>query len=540
MSKKNIEEFLASEIENDNAENSAKEIATEKENKNSKIKDILHSRKFARGWLFAAVVAVFLACVIAVNIIASVLESKFPSLAFDITSSNMYQLQEDTEKLCKNVDKDITIYLLLEENTFTSYDDYFDVAYFTQANRFFKEIAALNSHITFKYKDVSSDPSFTTRYSDLNFSEAGAVCIVDAGDNNYKGLSMEDLFAFQIDQDTYTTNITKSNVEQAVCTALLALTQTNPVNACFVTSSGITAEKDSQSGQSIYSGLKTLLKNQAYSVSDVDLDSNKDIPKDTDIVFFIGPSKDISEESLEKVNNFLGTAKKKSKTFVYVPSPYLVENGTPNLDAFLEEQGMKITDNWIYEQDNSYLTSMYPNQHTISIFDYSNDTFTTGIDISTKVVMGDVKPISFTDNSTALTLLDSSDKADIIPLTAQSEEEVQDGGGKPLCGVAINRSEVSEGINKNVVVIGSYYAISDTFLNGYTQYNNANYFVNLCNVLTENEGETITITSATASSTDLGLEAATDATIPSVIFLGIVPIGVLVLGIVIWAIRRKK
>ena len=60
------------------------------------------------------------------------------------------------------------------------------------------------------------------------------------------------------------------------------------------------------------------------------------------------------------------------------------------------------------------------------------------------------------------------------------------------------------------------------------------------NVLTENDSETVTINSATASDTSLGLEAASDALFPSILFVGIIPLGVLILGIVIWAVRRKK
>lgn len=88
------------------------------------------------------------------------MENKYPSLSVDITGSNLYQLQDYTKKLCKNVNKDIDIYLLEDENTFTSYDSLSTVPYFTQAIQFFKEIASLSSHITFKFEDTASNPSF--------------------------------------------------------------------------------------------------------------------------------------------------------------------------------------------------------------------------------------------------------------------------------------------------------------------------------------------------------------------------------------------
>lgn len=543
MFKKNKkEDFLATEIEKDiKADETSTEEATGKEEtsdvevkKQSKIKKILHSRKFSKGWLSIAIIAVFLACVVAVNIIASVLEDKFPSLSVDITNSNMYQLQDDTKKLCKNVNQDIDIYLLTDEDTFTSYDSSFGVAYFSQANQFFKEIASLNKHITFKYEDTSSNPSFAKKYSNLNLTTSGSstICVIDAGNDRYKGLSMTDFFETENDSSTGYTKIKSSKVEQAVCTAILGLTKENVAKACFVTSSGVNS--------SYFSTLKTFLDNQAYSTSTVDLDSNNKVPNDCDILLFVAPTTDISEQALKKVNDYLNTAKKSNKTFVYIPAPAVINGGTPNMDSFLEEQGIKIDNKWIYEEDNDYLTPLSPNDNRLSTFDYDDSDFTDGIDSSTKVAMFDTWNITLTKGSSAKVLLKSSKKADLLPTDAKSTDDIKKGSGKALNGAVINQSEVSDGVNKNVVVIGSYDALCGDLLTKYSQYNNSKYFANLFNLLTENDGETITINSATASDTSLGLEAASDALFPSILFVGIIPLGVLILGIVIWAVRRKK
>ena len=543
MFKKNTkEDFLATEIEKDiKADETSTDEVTGKEEtsdvevkKQSKIKKILHSRKFSKGWLSIAIIAVFLACVVAVNIIASVLENKFPSLSVDITSSNMYQLQDDTKKLCKNVNQDIDIYLLTDEDAFTSYDSSFGVAYFSQALQFFKEIAALNSHITFKFEDTASNPSFAKKYSNLNLTTSGSstICVIDAGNDRYKGLSMTDFFETENDSSTGYTKIKSSKVEQAVCTAILGLTKENVAKACFVTSSGVTS--------SYFSKLKTFLDNQAYSTSTVDLDSNNKVPNDCDILFFVAPTTDISEQALKKVNDYLNTAKKSNKTFVYIPAPAVIDGGTPNMDSFLEEQGIKIDNKWIYEEDNDYLTPLSPNDNRLSTFDYDDSDFTDGIDSSTKVVMFDTWNITLTKGSSAKVLLKSSKKADLLPTDAKSTDDIKKGSGKALNGAVINQSEVSDGVDKNVVVIGSYDALCGDLLTNYSQYNNSKYFANLFNLLTENDGETITINSATASDTSLGLEAASDALFPTILFVGIIPIGVLILGIVIWAVRRKK
>ncbi|MDD5889218.1 MAG: GldG family protein [Ruminococcus sp.] len=550
MFKKNKkEDFLATEIEKDiKADETSTDEVTGKEEtsdvevkKQSKVKKILHSRKFSKGWLSIAIIAIFLACVVAVNIIASVMENKYPSLSVDITGSNLYQLQDDTKKLCKNVNKDIDIYLLDDENAFTSYDSLSTVPYFTQAIQFFKEIASLNKHITFKFEDTASNPSFAKKYSDLNLSTSGTgtVCVIDAGNGRYKGLSITDLFEFKTDSSTNNKVVSSSKVEQKVCTTLLALTSENAAKACFITSSGVGSEKTSSSGSTAYSALKKLLENQAYETTTVDLDSNSKVPSDCDILLFIAPTSDISEQALKKVTSFLDTAKKSNKTFVYVPAPMAIENGTPNMDSFLEEQGIKVESNWIYEQDNNYITSIAPSDHRLSTYDYDDSTFTDGIDSNTRVAMGDTWNITLTKGSSAKVLLKSSTKADLLPSDAQSIDDVKEGTGKALNGAVINQAEVSDGVNKNVVVIGSFYAISTDFLTGYTQFNNSKYFANLFNLLTINENEDIVITSAD-NDTSLGIQSESETLFPEILFRYIIPIGVLILGIVIWAVRRKK
>ena len=49
---------------------------------------------------------------ILINFIAGLLVDKFPSLQFDMTSSQSYQLQKDTKEYVSKLKKDITIYVL--------------------------------------------------------------------------------------------------------------------------------------------------------------------------------------------------------------------------------------------------------------------------------------------------------------------------------------------------------------------------------------------------------------------------------------------
>ena len=84
-----------------------------KERKNKgKLKALLKSRKAKRGSVAIAITAVFICIIILINFITGLLVERFPSLQFDMTASQTYQLQSDTSEYLSQLDKDITLYVL--------------------------------------------------------------------------------------------------------------------------------------------------------------------------------------------------------------------------------------------------------------------------------------------------------------------------------------------------------------------------------------------------------------------------------------------
>ncbi len=90
----------------------------------------------------------------------------------------------------------------------------------------------------------------------------------------------------------------------------------------------------------------------------------------------------------------------------------------------------------------------------------------------------------------------------------------------------------------NIAVFGS----PIMFLSGYldASYNNSNYIINLCNTVTDRGDMGRTIASASSGDGELGTVTAATTTIVSIIFIGAVPLIILVIGLVVFIRRRKK
>ena len=73
-----------------------------------------------------------------------------------------------------------------------------------------------------------------------------------------------------------------------------------------------------------------------------------------------------------------------------------------------------------------------------------------------------------------------------------------------------------------------------------TSYNNANYIVNFCNTVTNRGDMGITIKSAGTDEKELGVTNASTVIAVGTIFIGVIPVIILIIGLVVFIRRRIK
>lgn len=511
-------------------------VATaEKKTKKGGLKAFLKSRKAKRGSIAVAIVAVFICIIVLANFATGLLVERFPNLQFDMTSSQTYGLQDDTVEYLSQLDKDITVYVLTSEKSFKAgLNAYQGSEYFTQAYTLLKKMAA-DSKLSLKFVNLAKNPTFTAKYSniDWNSDTSSHLILLDAGDD-YTVLSLDDCFTYDSEALNYGYYVyTASKIEQAIITGVLDLTTAQKVGVDFITGSG--ENEDS------YTPLKTLLKQNAYSVSEVNLTTAK-LREESTIAVLYAPSVDLSEEAAKKLSDWLDNDGDNGRTLIYIPIDLKVE--TPNIDAILKEYGMKVSDGIGFCTSSDY----YINDPYMFLTDYNADDTTYTATLKNSKVSPLVyytRDVEITDGSKATALLTDSSSVGVIPFDVDTSEFTSDSDLKKyykaegITPAAIGSKTNSDSISSHVAVFGSPYMFSEQFLST-TSFNNANYIVNFCNTVTDRGDMGITINSASVDNGELGVTNATTIITFGIIFIAAVPIVVLIIGLIVFIRRRHR
>ncbi len=456
----------------------------EKKNNSSKgIKAFLKSRKARHGSLAVVLVIAAVALVVVLNIVVGLLVERFPNLKMDLTSNSAYALSDDAEDFMSHLDKDVNMYILSPENDFVGNGEYF-----VQAKNLLEKMeAASNGKFTVSYIDTTSNPSFTNKYKNIDWSSKDTMAVMECGDR-YQGVKTDDCFTYDeqyLSAGYYQVNGT--TIEQATVTAAMKVTTENQVVVDFITGNQ----------ESDYTALKSLISNNAYEVREVSLLTD-DLDEDAQFAIIYAPKVDLDAKAVEKLEKWLDNDGKYGRNLIYIPAPENTD--TPNAEALIEEWGMKLTDGFVYETSEDHLLSS--SDMFVFITDY-NEYYTDGLkNKDIPVMVYQTRGIEITDENTSHALLNASDRAGIFPTDADDSFKPEDGiTGKKIA-------------------------------------NNADFFMSVLNTVSDKSDESVTITGKKLDNTELGVTDVNTTGAMSIIFIGVIPIAILITGIIVWLRRR--
>lgn len=502
----------------------AKNKKSKPQKEKGKFKKFMKSRKAKHGTVAMAITALVIVMVIVLNIIIGLLVNRFPDLELDLTSNNSFALQDDTIDYVSHLNNDVTVYILMEKDKFEGQG-----TYFVQAQKMLnKMVSKSDGKMKIKYVDLTSNPSFTSNYPNVDWqsSSANNIVLVESG-KQYKVLTLTDCFEY--DEQTYnyygTYSFTGTKIEQAVVTAILNVTTDDKVVVDMIKGNN---EQD-------YSSLKSLLENNAYQVNDVSL-ATGDFDKDAKVAIMYAPSVDLDENIVEKLSTWLSNDGKYGRSLIYVPTADMGE--MPNLDDFLKEWGMSIDRGYVFETDETALVNASsPYAFTVSYGDYYKDNLKNS---KIPVVVSESHAVNITDENTAHALLKTTNKAGVLPIDADKSWDYKDaitGNGENVAAEGVMTNEDKK--SSRVVVFGSYVMFSDTIMQ-YNSFNNSAYFMNVINTIADKEDVGITIESKSIDNTELGITDVATQNTMLVVFVIVIPIAILVAGFVFWLRRRNR
>ncbi len=499
-----------------------------KDKKAPRPKKKINTRSLKHGTMSVILMVVFIAAVVLVNVIAGVISERVDTSA-DLSDAGIYSLEEDTEKyLSEQLDSDVSITVLNPEADFEAQG-----THYKQINELIKRMAMTGGHVSVRYLDADQNPNYTAQFKGETLA-ANYIVIESETTGRHRIVTPMDYFTFDETYMQYYGQYVAngSNIEQAAVSAMMYVTNADPVRVAFTEGFG---EKDS-------SALQKLLSDNGYEVETLNLSTTDEIDAGIDFVVMFAPTMDVDNVHLTKLDKFLDNGGAFGKNLMYFASVSQPE--TPNIDAFLKDWGIEVGFSEIGMSDENYLISnftLYAHLQKICDTNYAGDTYgsslyTFGANIRPVIQLWDE---GARGNIEQEILMQTYDKAFLVPLTGVDDSfslETAESGVFNDAVMAYKIQSDTQALSR-VGVFGSEQLAGGSFMS-MSNANNGEFFINTFNYISGKE-DTITIKSKSYTSATFDMSAQT-ANVLAVVLCVVIPVIVIVLGIVIWVRRRHR
>lgn len=435
----------------------------------------------------------FVMILLFVNLIASEVAGKY-NFSVDLTSNSRFTLSEQSEKILRNLDKNITVYLIESEKK----------PMLSEATEIMERYAnASNGKIKVESVDIVKDYSFASKYSEQNISY-GSI-IFECGENSkieYSGNFFSDSNVLYTVENTVTNDI------------IYVSSDANSLVYNIVGHS----EDD-------FGTVSTALNSENYTVEDIDL-LKQDIPGNVALITSYGPKRDFDEVEIAKINDFL---ERGGSIQIYLDPD---TTGLTNLYRLAEDWGITITDNYIVEKDSDRIDMQIGMLMHPFITDYS---FAEGIfDENSVLILKDSHSLGYIAENkmgaqNVISMLYTSKTA--VSRSISDSKTVSEGEQYP----AVLASRFAGDTESNFYVCGTTDIFSSEYFEEGSRYSNRDFYLKSIGWMCGFK-ESIKISSKRTYSDTLTLSMADGWLYTKIIFA--ISAVILVLGIIVWARRR--
>ena len=474
--------------------------------------------------LFGALILVLIIGVFLINYIAATLSERYP-LTIDLTAGGLFEISDRSIQLARSLSEEVTINILAKEDDFMG-----SSAYMAQANEIIRQYAKYGSTISLNYVNYVADPTFASNYPDVAMKHGDIL--ISCGEKN-KVVPVESLFNYTQSSSGATT-IASSKVDETIASAILNVTGGEQITVSILT------------GHGEYSmpSFINLLQINNYNVVNLNLITD-DFDPACKVAVLIAPHKDLNEDVLKKIDDFLYNNGKYGKTLFYTADTE--QDILPNLEQFLKEWGVEIGDGAVFETDSSRVYNYHP---FYAIADYSEEDevfYPMLRDRRTPMLMPLSRPLSvlyeYRNNNSTTVLLKFGDSTAVRPSDAPDEFTWEDAvirGPLPALVLAqqtVRDKESGEEYKSYVIVSGSA-----GMLDGYSIDNsslaNSEYLLNILNTVCQRE-DVFKIPSKSITGKALNISTGT-ANRLGLIFALIIPLLIIGAGVGVWLYRRHQ
>ena len=469
------------------------------------------SKKHIKNGSYTMVMSViFIAVVIVINMIVSTIPSKYSEI--DISSQKLYSIGDETKKMLKDLEKDVTIYQIAQSG---SEDE--------NISSLLKKYEDESKHIKVEQKDPVVNPKFVSQYTsdDLSANSLIVVC----GDRN-KVIDYNNIYETSIDYQTYSSQTTGFDGEGQITSAIGYVTSENLPVLYTVEGHG---EKDMDSS------IKEDIEKANMDIKSLNLLTEGSVPDDADCLFIDSPSTDFSSDEKDAIIEYLENG---GKAIIF--SDYTTED-MPNFDAILENYGVQRTEGVVFEGDNQHYAMQMPYYlvPTINSTDASSETASAGYYVLAPYAQGIKQLDDVRDTVKIESILTTSDQAYSKTDLNSNTIEKEDGDVEGPFDLGVSITENLDDDKETQIVYYSTSNLMDSQTNQMVSGGNEKLIMESLKWMTDTEE------SASVSIPSKSLEVSYltitdyDAAFWKICTIALIPGIFLVIGFVVWIKRRQ-
>ena len=281
------------------------------------------------GTYSLALTAIVLAILIAVNIFASVLPSRFTK--YDISASRLYSVTSSTKAVVNALSEDVKIYWVVQadkedeviENLLDKYE-------------------ALSDHISVEKKNPDVYPTFTAQYTDA--SVPNNSLIVESG-NKSRYIDYNDIYLVDMDYSSYSA-VYSFDGEGAITSAIDYVVSDELPKIYALTGHG---------EEELTDDFRDQLDRENMELEEFSLLNEDEIPVDAACILIYAPASDISAEEKKLLASYV----KNGGKLLVMAGP--AEDGTlENLYSLVSEYGVEAADGIVVEGDREHFAFAAP------------------------------------------------------------------------------------------------------------------------------------------------------------------------------------
>lgn len=497
-------------------------------NKNNENKLVKSKEKFStkflnnvkKRWLISRTNTILLIAILVLFVIfINIVVKKIDLAPIDCTTNKEYTLTQESKSRVQNVDVPVKMYFI----GYSEDDTTVNLA---------KQYNKVNENITIEVIDSNTRTDIVDKYHITN-TEGGIV--IENGEKS-KIIYEEDMYTY--DENYNTVDLTEENLTSGI----LKVTSQNIPNIYFLTGySNYSLDKE---GAMSY--LATYLNNEILNYKQLNILTESKIPEDCNTLVIPTPSKDFDELTVNEITKYINNG----GNILWLNASYSQSTDLKNVNKILALYGVDPFEiGYIYENDTSRKALGYASC-ILEDVDYSNITKNLKDVLllnATKINVNSSKLEEL--NVEEEDIIKSSDTA-YYRKNISNESDSTDGdeqgtfviGAKLTKTISNGSNEGDNSLKSTLIIYGDNNFISDIQINSQVYpmvflEDNKDVVLNSIAYLTEKE-EDITIRKDYTKQSSFTATDGQKSIIMNIIF--IVPLAIIVIGIIISILRRRR